>query len=258
MSCGRKVAPLWSNVRKGNGCKYCKRKVLDLDEVYAVMRNAGFEPLAPFTRSFDPWLCRCLVCGRESTPRHSGVVQNNSSCAFCSQQRVDPREAEAVVRSLGLEPLVEYPGSDPPWHCRCTVCENEVFPRWGNMRRGQQACGYCSRRSFIGKPAWVYLVWSEEFGAVKVGIARRRKRLENWERAGWQLLREWKVSDGQAALSAEAEVLRWWRVDLGAPFGVDADAVGVMAGHTETAPLWAIDLDETIARIEAMLRDSDS
>lgn len=256
-SCGREVAPRWSNVRKGVGCKYCKSKVVDRDEVYAAMRAAGFEPLAPFTRSIDPWLCRCVTCGRESTPRHSAVKQGGSSCAFCAGQRVDPLEAVATMRAAGLEPLTEYPGSEEPWKCRCVECGNEVFPRWGNAKRGQQGCGYCARRSFIGKPAWIYVVFSEEHGAVKVGIARRHKRVENWARAGWELIKEWRVADGATAVAAEGAILRWWREGLGAPFGTAAADLGVMAGYTETAPLWAVDLDETVARIEELLRDSE-
>jgi hypothetical protein len=101
----------------------------------------------------------------------------------------------------------------------------------------------------------VYVIVSEEHDAAKVGIARRRKRLDNWERAGWVVAAEWTVADGAAALAAESEVLRWWRSDLGAPFGVGPDVVGVMAGYTETAPLWAVDLDETVARINRLLGD---
>ncbi len=42
------------------------------------MRAAGAEPLLPYPGAQVPWLCRCLTCDREITPRYDNVVRGGS------------------------------------------------------------------------------------------------------------------------------------------------------------------------------------
>lgn len=55
-------------------------------------------------------------------------------------------EAEAVEMMLkaGVKPLTAYPGTKVGWKSICLTCQNVVSPRLGNIRSGQNACGYCS------------------------------------------------------------------------------------------------------------------
>jgi hypothetical protein len=42
------------------------------------------------------------------------------------------------------QPLEPHQGSGNPWRCRCTSCEREVLPRYGNVKKG--GCVWCARR----------------------------------------------------------------------------------------------------------------
>ena len=115
------------------------------------MRERGAEPLVPFPGTQQPWRCRCLTCGGESSPRYNDVA--NKGTGVCSGacrsrkisdgNRRDAMEAVAVMRLWGWEPLEDYPGAGRRWNCRCIQCEN-VFPkRLAQVQMGNGACKHC-------------------------------------------------------------------------------------------------------------------
>jgi len=61
--------------------------------------------------------------------------------------RVDPEEAAAHVRRLGLEPLEPYErriDQGGRWHLWCSTCGNTVLPKYTDIRRGTSAgCMHC-------------------------------------------------------------------------------------------------------------------
>ncbi|MER5866678.1 hypothetical protein [Kitasatospora sp. NPDC002040] len=126
-SCNSVGTPTLDNVRQGYGCMACGRERtvaahrLDPDQATQVMREGGFEPLAPYPGALAPWRCRCTTCGRESDPMYASVSQG-SGCRYCGRHTVVPAEAAEFMLSRGLEPLTPYPGSILPWPCRCTEC----------------------------------------------------------------------------------------------------------------------------------------
>jgi hypothetical protein len=145
LTCGKEVRPNYNSVSKGQGvCVWCARRVVEEEEVAAVMRAAGFDPLEPYPGSIAPWLCRCRECSREISPSVATVRRRGHCCGYCSGNRVDPEEAEAVMRAAGYEPLAEYPGATEPWMCRCEKCGREVTTTYRNVSDGH-GCGYCSR-----------------------------------------------------------------------------------------------------------------
>ena len=113
------------------------------DDAVALMRAAGLEPLDPFTKANDAWLCRCMTCGREVAPTYTNVKGLGVRCKYCSGKAVHPADAEALMRAAGAEPLEPYQSKDAPWHCRCMTCGREITPSYGNIRRGQSPCVYC-------------------------------------------------------------------------------------------------------------------
>ena len=117
------------------------------DDAVALMRAAGLEPLDPFTKANDAWLCRCMTCGREVAPTYTNVKGLGVRCKYCSGKAVHPADAEALMRAAGAEPLEPYQSKDAPWHCRCMTCGREITPSYGNIRRGQSPCVYCARRT---------------------------------------------------------------------------------------------------------------
>ena len=88
--CGNTVSPIFATIlRGGNGCIGCNTKIsaerykFPEDKAIAIMREAGFEPLTPYTNALTRWECICKRCGKESKPKLNSV-QNGSRCIHCS------------------------------------------------------------------------------------------------------------------------------------------------------------------------------
>lgn len=145
MRCGHRTSPTLSSLRRGSGCKFCAKVVVDPAELAEIMRTAGLTPLVPYPGSRVPWLSKCNCCGRQVSPT-LGSIRAGHRCTFCSGRRVDPAEAVAVMRAAGLEPLDDFPGSMSPWRARCTRCDAETSPRYGNVRARGGGCRFCAGR----------------------------------------------------------------------------------------------------------------
>jgi DNA-directed RNA polymerase subunit RPC12/RpoP len=147
VTCQRDVSPTLASVKRGAGCKYCAGKAVVPEEAVQVMRAANLEPLTPFPGANKSWPCTCTTCGREVSPSY-GAVRTGGSCRYCAGNAVVPDEAAAHMRSIGLEPVEPYPGTYPPWRCRCLVCGREVSPTYGAVRAGRSnGCRYCRGRT---------------------------------------------------------------------------------------------------------------
>ncbi|MET9878609.1 GIY-YIG nuclease family protein [Actinacidiphila glaucinigra] len=91
-TCDQESTPTYSNVRGGTGCRHCRNKGglhggFDPELAAAQMRAAGLEPLQPYPgTTMHPWPCRCLACGKESSPRLSSV-RTGHGCRHCGIQR---------------------------------------------------------------------------------------------------------------------------------------------------------------------------
>lgn len=58
---------------------------------------------------------------------------------------VNADAAMAVMRQVGVEPKVPYPGARPPWPCRCIACGRDVAPSYDNVRKGlSSGCKWCA------------------------------------------------------------------------------------------------------------------
>lgn len=248
--CGRKVAPTFNNVRaNGIGCAYCSGKRIDSDEARQIALAKGLEPQEPY-RNRGPWRMRCLTCEREYSPAFA-TVRAGFGCPWCTGNRIDPADAERVMRDAGLEPLEPYTKALARWRCRCITCGNVVTPMFASVQNGH-GCRYCADRGFnYNEPAVVYLVHSTEFMALKVGITSRDRgtvRLDQHEAEGWSAVELWDVPRGDIAAEVEAAVVLWWRDDLGAPPAVMKSDMR-QGGWTETASLIHAEVDETVERI---------
>jgi len=150
LGCGREVSPTHDHVKQsGRGCKHCSLKTrglehrIDPEEAASLMRAAGLEPLEPYPTIHTSWLCRCRSCHRKVDPSLNSV-KRGARCRFCSGTAVDPDEAVEVMRTAGVEPLEPYPGANAPWLCECLTCGRHPRPRYGGVRQGRGACGYCA------------------------------------------------------------------------------------------------------------------
>ena len=151
LKCGEIVSPSFAAVRNnGSGCRKCglkrsaeSRRGNDLDAI-EFMKKSGALPLEPYMGSNKPWLCRCLKCGKEITPTLGNVKNNGTNpCVYCSKKKVHPDDAIVLMLSVGLEPLVPYPGSNKRWKCKHLNCGEIVYPMHSTIASGQGGCLKC-------------------------------------------------------------------------------------------------------------------
>jgi hypothetical protein len=104
------------------------------------------------------------------------------------------------------------------------------------------------QRSGPGSPALVYVITHAAFGAAKIGVSDPAgARIAQHRRAGWQLMAAFQVG-ADAAAAIEADVLGWWRGDLGLPPYLNRGQMP-QDGWTETVAACRIDLAATVAHI---------
>lgn len=165
ITCDQERSPWYASVRRGARCP-CHRST----DAAAIMRVAGFEPLAPFPGTRSPWHCRCVHCGQEYTPTlhdvRGGVrcpcrprplpaagchttAPTNSAATTGIPLLATREQAVADMRHAGYEPLKPYPGPSFPWRARCTSCGEHRAPRLISVRRGAR----CPCHLWLNTPA---------------------------------------------------------------------------------------------------------
>jgi hypothetical protein len=155
-TCGNEIQVLRNTVASnGTGCKYCwerrRGKTLQVPEADAIalMRAAGLEPQDPYERSGAPWRCIHLECGREVFPSYNTIQQGGGGCQQCGYIKTadairhDAEFASEIMRSAGLEPLENYPGSKSKWRCIHLECGRVVQATFGAVKQGESGCIKC-------------------------------------------------------------------------------------------------------------------
>ena len=87
--CGETIAPHYSGIISGGGCRYCAGLVVDPDMAIDVMQKSGLTPLVPYPGAGKPWLCKCGKCGKEVKPRYSQVNKGIGGCKYCASYGYD-------------------------------------------------------------------------------------------------------------------------------------------------------------------------
>ena len=159
LNCKGESTPTYSNVQDGHGCVWCAGLRVDARVATAVMIAAGMEPRVTFPGAKRPWVCRCVICKRESSPT-LGSVQSGHGCVSCAGMRVDAHEATARMIAAGFEPLEPYKNSRSAWRCRCVTCERESAPSYGSIRDGG-GCGWCAGMRVDAQEAAAVMIAAE-------------------------------------------------------------------------------------------------
>lgn len=237
--CGKTSRPRVQDVRKGNRCMHCAgRAPMTETEARRLAKKSNREIVGDYRGPLKPVLMRCLACGSEAEylPR---ILKKTSAgtCRNCKPTAtINPDEAVVIMRSVGLEPLVPYPGARKPWPAVCTTCGVDGHPQLANIRQGQRGCRTCSNYGYdVRKPSTLYVLVSKEYDAVKVGITNTGSvRLRQLRRVGWVPGKLFEFDEGLTPLRIETLILRHLRVTLGLKAAVKhADMRGV-GGATET------------------------
>jgi hypothetical protein len=149
-----------------------------------------------------------------------------------------PLQDAAVRKTRGLEAGKRY---------RAKLAQAEADALEHSLPHG--AAAPVKRRGFrADEAALVYLITHAAHGAAKVGIADMAgSRLAEHRREGWQILAAFQVT-AKAAIAIEADVLRWWRRELGLPSYLSRDQMP-QGGWTETVAAVGVDLAATVTRI---------
>ena len=255
LTCGKTGSPSLNNVKRGQGaCRHCAGK-WDTEDVVALMREVGFEPLDPYPGAHAPWRVRCTICGVEVYPHFSRIKNDGGGCRSCAGQIVTAAEASVVMKAAGLTPLAPYENARIPWPCRCDRCGELISPTYGSVKDGG-GCRVCAVPGFNpATPAHVYLIQHPELSAAKVGISgvdARPNRVGVHSRQGWEVVATWNFEVGSRAEEVEGTVLSWWRDELEAPQALTGEDMP-QRGETETAWLADVDIDETVAFIERLI-----
>jgi hypothetical protein len=149
--CALVSTPRFANVQNGSGCIVCRNaekivpQKLSESEAFQILFNAGMEPLEPYRNTKSPWKSRCFVCNKVTTPALGNIIQGHKACAYCTNHKVDPRDAVRVMKKANLRPLEPFVGVDKKWKCRCEKCGVVVFTAYSWIRRGQGGCKKCGR-----------------------------------------------------------------------------------------------------------------
>lgn len=126
-----------------HGCKWCVKNIVPVEEAEALLAANGLTPLEPFPGVSYPWHVQCKTCGKESTTRYRRLREQRG-CVYCvARRKLDPADAIAQARSIGLEPLEPFPGTRNKWRLICMTCESIWVKGWGQVREGY-GCAACS------------------------------------------------------------------------------------------------------------------
>lgn len=88
---GKETSPTFDKVKRKSQhiCIWCAHNPpIDPKAAVGLMRAAQLEPLVPFPgKNNIPWLCRCLMCGNDTTPMYLNVQRRGHTCSACGRTR---------------------------------------------------------------------------------------------------------------------------------------------------------------------------
>lgn len=158
--CKKITYPALGNIMQGHkACVYCTGHKVDPKDAIKIMKKAKLSPLEPFEGANKPWKCKCLLCGRTTSPAYSWIKAGQGGCRPCGVKRggvkntLLDRDVKKVMLEAKLKPLEKYKQADQPWKCRCLVCKKVVYPSYSNINSGNKGCLYCIGKKVDEKDA---------------------------------------------------------------------------------------------------------
>ena len=148
--CKKEITPTFGNVKAGTkACAYCAKKKVHPDDAFRIMKSANLEPLVDYPGSNKRWKCKHLECGQIVYTMLSTIVAGGGGCKKCGyiksglKGRVSEKTAVSKMQSIGLTPLIPYPGAHKPWKSKCLKCKQIVTPHYSSIASGT-GCGVCA------------------------------------------------------------------------------------------------------------------
>lgn len=338
LTCGIETSKRMRSIQQTGtniGCQSCSLKAkaflqrTDEAVAIAIMLAANTKPLEPYKRSDTRWKSLCLRCNNEIFPTLNNVKIGGDPCTYCSGHSVDEKQAIALCKEFGLEPVDSYPGNSMKWKMKCMKCGAEVSSLYGNILRKKRnswksfGCPGCSfaemgrrfsedpevaRQKFLnadlemigeyktarlpieakclkcgaitkqtlngvingkackfcfhvgikyGEPAYLYLIYHEEFRSIKVGISNVEailNRLEAHKKNGWSEYKSFNFDTADEAEYFETMLLKWLRKERGLQAHLVRELMP-QGGFSETVDAEEISLPEIEVKLLALLQD---
>ena len=274
--CGRPASLSLASVRvrlsksaedPATGCDACvaaasgKSRMIQQADAERRMEELGMRPLGTYPGSTEPWPAVCLRCGSRVSVLLSKAYGRGRACPTCSHQsraehfRKPENQAVEVMLGAGFQPLEPYVNTRHAWRSIHVACGRETSPSLTSIERGGGGCSFCAKYGFdAASPAVLYLLHHPRLAALKVGITGTGTDRLGYmvNRRGWETLRTVTFAEGWQARQIEREVLRWWRMDRGAPIALHAAEVGRRGGWTETAHTACVSADDTLEYVRRL------
>ena len=154
--CGKIVSPKYTDIQSGyGGCKYCGGQFVEPESAERLMKSQGLIPQTPYAKSMDKWHCVCSTCNRDVYTSYNTVKTNKSGCAYCAKRKVDPLEALETMKSVGVTPLIPYPGARVGWQSTCNKCGLEVYPIYSSVKHQHaNPCVFCAGKKVDSEAAF--------------------------------------------------------------------------------------------------------
>jgi hypothetical protein len=213
LRCLKTVSPTYKEISNAaGGCKFCAPNYVNLEKIYAVVKQAGFEPQNKYKNASSKWKVIHLACGRTIYITYDSI-RSGHSCKYCAGLFIDEKDAKVIMELAGFKPLVKYPGAKKGWACRCLTCNRKVSPHLSSVKNLGGGCIYCTGHKVDAKDALRTMKESD------------LKPLEGFERANKPWLCEClkchrKVSPSYSAIRNGQGGCRFcadWGIDYTAP-----------------------------------------
>jgi DNA-directed RNA polymerase subunit RPC12/RpoP len=146
----------FGSINKTHGCAKCGLKLGGLkgrvsqEKAIKAMKLLDLEPLEPYVLADEKWKCKCLRCGSIVFPTYGGATQGKRGCAKCGYsssadiRRTSQKEAMAILKKAGLEPLVPYKNAHTQWKSKCIKCGKISSPQLASLKHQESGCRHCA------------------------------------------------------------------------------------------------------------------
>jgi formylmethanofuran dehydrogenase subunit E len=173
LKCGEMVFPTFNKIQQGqSGCMSCSGLAKKSEEAAVkFFKSKGLSPLEPYKNNISKWKSQHTECGNTVYPRYGDVQQGHTGCIYCAF-RVNDKAARKLFLSVGLKPLIEFPGSVTAWPSIHDKCGKLVSPMYSNIQQGKGPCDYCGG----GQPI-------DPTEAIKLFLTNGFKPLEDFKKA---------------------------------------------------------------------------
>jgi hypothetical protein len=144
--CKQITSPTYSSIASGTGCGVCAGKIVTEELAVKTMKKANLKPLVPYPGGKTKWKCKCLKCGEIVYPKYGDINQGDGGCKYCGGNFVSAEDAEKVMLTANIKPLVPYKNAGTRWESECLVCHKKIFPRYNTVKSHGGGCRYCARK----------------------------------------------------------------------------------------------------------------